>query len=68
MKRLGKKANQIEMTIEAYACKCSSASCGCNWYCECTSNVINNVVFYAAMNSQHTEQRQAAGDALQTTK
>lgn len=33
MKRLGKKMNLVEETIEAYACACKSCTCGCSCAC-----------------------------------
>lgn len=36
MKKLGKKSNITEMSIEAYACSCS-CTCGT---CNCSSSVI----------------------------
>ena len=33
MRKLGKKINLIEETIEAYACACKDCTCGCSCAC-----------------------------------
>jgi len=63
VKKLGKKSNITEMSIEAYACICS---CSCN--STCSSNCNQNPYIAATSKSNVSASTQSSTSSLNTTK